>query len=241
MAAQSLPPIVLLTRPEAQSARFAEALHARMPGLGIVCSPLLSPRFMPVTLPAERFAALILTSQTGAQAAGRLRAALPDRAYCVGASTAQTAQEAGFAALSAEGDAEALLALILAQPMAPLLHLRGREARGDLARRLSAQGLPTQELVVYAQEECPLTAEARTLLQGDRPVLAPVFSPRSAQILRAACAEAGARAPLTLIAMSPAVAEAAGTLAARVEVSPLPTGDSMLECVVRHWGAGLGA
>lgn len=241
MAAQCFAPFVLLTRPGPQSDRFAASLRARAPGMAIVTSPLMAPRFLAPDLPQGPWQAVILTSETGALAAGRCKPDLPDLAFCVGPRTAKVAARQGFAALSADGDAEALLALILSQPQAPLLHLRGREARGDLARRLSAHGRPTAETVVYAQEEQALTPQARTLLAGRDPVLCPVFSPRAAQILRAACLRDHLGAPITLVAMSAAVAAAAGDLPVRCVIAPQPTGESMLETLLAEWVAGQNA
>ncbi len=240
MAAQSFAPVVLLTRPAAQSARFAASLLDRLPGLRIVTSPLIAPRFLTPDLPEGRFAAIILTSETGAMAAARLPG-LPRLAYCVGDRTAEVARAFGFTSLSAGGDAESLLALILSAPRAPLLHLRGREARGDLMQRLTLSGIATQEAVVYAQEEQSLSGEAVALLQGQTPVIAPVFSPRSAEILCGEGVRHHATTPLTLIAMSAAVAVAAGPLGAAIHIAPQPTGESMLETTLKSLVAGQGA
>lgn len=210
MAAQSRLPAILLTRPPEQSARFAQALLADHPGLRVVISPLLMPRLLSPALPAVNFSAVLLTSETAAEAARRIAAEgvpLPKAAFCVGARTARTAQAAGFDATSADGDAEALLALILARkPAPPLLYLHGRETRGDLAERLNSAGIETVSAIAYEQNLHPLTPEAQALLRSDQPVLAPVFSPRSAQALADECARIGASAPLTIAAISAAAA-----------------------------------
>lgn len=215
-------PLILLTRPEPQSQRFAADL-----GLACLVSPLMAPRFMAPLIPPHR--ALILTSETGALAA---RGLAPCRAYCVGARTAATARALGFDAISADGDAEALIALILCDPVTPLLHLRGREARGDIADRLLAAGLPALEAVAYAQEEQPLTPQAQEALQGQALVIAPLFSPRSAELLAAEAARVQASAPIKVIAMSQAVAEAARALDPDPVIAARPDGDSMLEAVL---------
>lgn len=239
MAAQCFaPPIVLLTRPAAQSASFAQGLGA---GVRVVISPLMAPIFLTVDLPPGPLAGVIVTSQTGAEAAGRLRARLPGLAWCVGDKTADAARAQGFTVRSANGDAEALHDLILLQTTGPLLHLRGREARGDLARRLSASGVPTAERVVYAQEAQPLTDEAVALLTGPAPVIAPLFSPRSAEILGAECQRIKASAPLTLIAMSEAVAQAARFCATPPQIAHHPNAESMTLAVLAHLVAAQGA
>ena len=232
MPAQSLAPTVLLTRPAAQSASFAQSLQARVEGLRVVVSPLMVTVFHTVTLPKEPLQGVILTSQTGAEAAGRLRTQLPDLAYCVGDRTAQVAREAGFRVQSAQGDAEALLALILREKPQALIHLRGREARGDLAQRLSAAGVFTQERVVYAQDAQPLSDDAVAVLSGKAPVLVPLFSPRSAEILGAAWQGLTTHAPLVVVAISQAVAEAAAFCPTKPVLSAHPDAPSMLDAVL---------
>lgn len=232
MARQSRAPAILLTRPEAQSARLAESLRARHPGLTIVISPLLVPRFLRPEIPAGA-QTLILTSETGAQAARQIAAlqgGLPKQAFCVGDRTAQVAREAGFEATSAEGDAQALLALIQAQnPTPPLLHLHGRETRGDLAKRLNSAGIETFSVLAYEQNLQPLTPEAVALLQGSAPVIAPIFSPRSGHALAVEYRRISGTAPLFPIAISPA---AAGAFQGHdVTISTRPDGEAMLVAI----------
>lgn len=233
MAAQSRAgalPAVLLTRPQAQGDRLAGQLRARLgPGLRIVTSPLMAPVFPDVALPPGDWAGYVLTSETGVQALRRL--GLPLRpAWCVGDRTAQAAREAGLPATSAAGDAAALVAAILAAgPQGPLLHLRGREARGQIAARLTAAGQPAAEALVYAQEPRPLSAAAADLLAGAAPVAIPVFSPRTAALLAADPAARGGRAPLWLAAISPAAAEPLAALRPdRLKIALRPDAASML-------------
>ncbi len=209
MATQSRAPVILLTRPAAGSARFAATLRARFPDLPIITSPLLAPRFLSPNLPARDWAALIFTSETAVQAAQRIAAEgtiLPHRAFCVGDQTARAARAAGFDATSAAGDAQALLPLIQSRPMpGPLLHLHGADTRGDIANRLCAAGIDTVSAVAYAQDLQQLSETAAALLTSGSPVLAPVFSPRTAQALAQECHRIGAVLPV-IVAISPAAA-----------------------------------
>ncbi|MDZ7905509.1 MAG: hypothetical protein U5N55_06855 [Cypionkella sp.] len=59
-----------------------------------------------------------------------------------------------------------------------------------------------QRLPVYTQDVIDLTAQARELLAATNPIILPVFSPRSAQVLSHQVQ--GARAPLWLAAISDA-------------------------------------
>ncbi len=229
MAAQSHLPPFLLTRPAAQSARFAQALQGRFgDNLRIEISPLITPRFLDPELPSGN-RALIFTSQTGVEAYARLPGRKGLKAYCVGQRTADRALEAGLRAISADGDADALVALILSGgETGSLLHLRGQDSRGDVAERLTAAGCPTEAVIVYAQELQPLSDAALVLLKGLGPVIAPVFSPRTASLLAAARPELP-RAPLWLAAFS-----AAGISLLtddRLVIAARPDADSMLDAV----------
>ena len=225
---------VLLTRPAPQAARFAAELENRFgTGLLPLISPMMAAEFLGPEWPDLPYSTLILTSETGAEAAARLRGqarALPAKAICVGDRTAETARGLGFDARSAKGDAEALIALILeSDDPGPFLHLRGREARGDIAPRLAAKGRPAHAAIVYAQVAQPLSAAAQALLSGEDPVIIPLFSPRSAAIL----ADFGPfAAPLRVAALSPAVAEKAALLApARLAVADSPDSAGMLAAI----------
>jgi uroporphyrinogen-III synthase len=195
-----------------------------------IISPVMVITTLTPALPASDWCGLILTSEHGAQAVARLGlpAGLP--VFCVGAQTAAAAIRAGLAAQVAGADADALVARLLElRPPGPLLHLRGEHARGDIATRLTAAGLPTKEAVVYRQAALPLTAPARALLSADTAVVLPLFSPRSAEIL---AAQGPFAARLHAVAMSPAVARAAGTLGCTTLVTAsAPDGPAMCHAV----------
>lgn len=196
MAAQ--PPLpVLLTRPRAQSERFAKDLPA---SLAPVISPLLE--IVPLTeFPAAPpGVTLIFTSGNGVQAYAARFPGDGRQVLCVGDRTAALAREAGFDAISAGGDADAVVEL--AQDMRdPLLHVRGVHVTGDVAARLRALGKDVDELVAYDQMTLPLSQDARSTLNG--PCLVPLFSPRTAELFAKACPSAG---KAQIVAMSPSVA-----------------------------------
>ena len=241
MAAQSRPPhrapAILLTRPIAQSLRFAQTLRDRFGSeLSIVISPLMETRFLEPALPVQPWEALILTSETAAKFMQRISAQnkwMPERAFCVGDRTALVAAEAGLKTMSAQGDANALYDLILAQKvMGPLLHLRGEESRGDLAKRLVSAGLETFEAVIYRQIPQPMTVEAITLLTGKDPVLVPLFSPRSAELFDDEFRRIGGQAFVIVAALSRAVAMAfSGNL---VNVATQPDAAAVVEILAKH-------
>lgn len=203
---------LLICRPQDQAEAFAAALEAALPGR---FAPVIAPLTGIVPVPAEidlsDARALLFTSANGVAA---FAAASPVRdlpALCVGEMTARAAREAGFEALAAEGDVERLAALVLAQPPGPgvHVHVRGRQAAGDLTGRLLAAGVPARGLEIYRQVSLPMPAPAAALLaEGRIPVVA-AFSPRSAlRFARAACAAGWPLGGVTLVSLS-AAADAA--------------------------------
>ena len=215
MPADMTPQQVLITRPEPGASELARAL-----GGGIV-SPVMRVAPRELALP-EGLAGLVLTSANGVRALGGRG---PRLAWCVGDRTAAEAEAAGYEAHSAGGDSDALVALIAAHGAGPLLHVRGAHARGDVAARLTAAGVPCAEAVAYDQPFVPLTAEAEAALAGTAPLLVPLYSPRAAA--RLAVLARNAAAPLHVVAMSPAVARAARPLGP-ARVAERPDADAML-------------
>lgn len=239
MARQSRSPTILLTRPMAQSQRFAAALAA-ITRLPVVISPLMETRYLPATVPPGDFSAVVLTSESGARAAGGVLGRLPHRAWCVGDRTAAVAREMGFSATSANGDAEKLIARIRqGRESGPLLHLRGTNSRGNVAKTLTMGGIETEELIVYDQAERPFSPEARLLLNGDSSIVMPLFSPRTARIF---ARQGLARPGLWVAALSPAVAqEITGLATAGLEIADQPDAEGMLLAVQRLIAAACGA
>lgn len=206
-------PVLLLTRPLADSRRFA----AMLPEWRAAISPVL--RIVAVDhdgAALRRAPGLVFTSAHAVPAAGPGRGRL---ALCVGGHTAQAARKAGFDVRTGNGFAEGLLPLIEAADV-PLIHPHGRH----LARELPVPGM-----VVYDQQAVPLGREARALLAGSAPVVLPLFSPRSARLV--AEAARGAGAPLWPVAISRAALAAWDGPAARCRVAASPDAAAMAAAV----------
>lgn len=204
-------PALLLTRPKADVAAFLTALRGMVdPGI-VVTSPVL--RIVPTgpTRDMTGVDAVIFTSSNGVRAYD----GPTDRpAFCVGRKTTEAARAKGFAAEFSGACAEALIATLTdLRPPGHLLHLRGTHARGEIADRLTRAGLQASEAVIYDQQAMPLSDEARALLNGARPVILPLFSPRSAEIV---AEQADNAAPLWVVAISTATAQSAAKLAPQV-------------------------
>lgn len=227
---------LLLTRPTAQGADFAADLTRRFgDSIHVIKTPLLAPRFYAPVLPDGPFSALILSSQTGAVAyakLGKKTQALPRDVFCVGQQTARHARAHGLHPVLTAPDAATLIAQITAHaPQGRLLHLRGRDARGDVKKRLIFAGIDTEEAVIYAQLQQPLGSEATAVLLAKDPVIVPLFSPRTAEIFTGEVVRVAAVSPLFLAVLSGAVALEATTLDAQIKIATSPDAQAMLETV----------
>ena len=230
MARQSRPVPVLITRPEGPAQAFAAQLIARFgQQVSPVIAPLMAVQHLAPPLPPGQFSGVIFTSAAGVAASRHLT--LPRLAWCVGQATAGQAADAGFLTRSARGNADALVAAILADPPpGKLLHLHGEETRGEVAERLTSAGLETVSLTVYRQVAQPLPEAGRRLLQGPGPVILPLFSPRSAALFARAAPD---RHPnLHLVTISAAVDEAARAIPHQsLHTAARPDAPAMLDAI----------
>ncbi len=225
-------PILLLTRPEAASRQFLTALEdAGLSGFRTIVSPLIGIEVTGPLPDLEGVGGAIFTSANGVRAYEKLGGPVLPLCFTVGDATAEAARKAGFAPKSAGGDAAALVGLIIKEaPGVPLVHFRGTHARGAVAERLRGAGLSAREAVIYDQPAQELSAGAKAALQGDAPVIVPLFSPRSA-----AQFAGGARggAPLIVAAMSRDVAAAREALyVTRLEILAQPDAIGMRRAVI---------
>lgn len=176
-------PLCLLTRPLAQSQAFA----AEIPTVECLIAPILRIAALPFD-PAVLDGApgLIFTSANAVPFAGPGRGR---RALVVGPQTAEAARAAGFQVEEGPGDAEGMMPLLAGR--ADWLHLHGRHR---------ARVLPVRGFAVYDQLAELLPPPALAALAGARPLILPLFSPRSAALLSDAAQ--GARAPIAVVAIS---------------------------------------
>lgn len=219
----STAPLLLLTRPQSQSEAFLARCEAR---LGRTISNVITP-VMEIQalggnwdLSAET---LVITSSNGVRLLGER---LNGRSVAtVGEATAERARRFGARAECLGRTAEAFLEKsALLKP--PVLVCRGRHARRDLASDLAARGIPARALTLYDQVERRLTASEQSLLKGKTPLIAPLFSPRSASLLSAY----EISAPITPVALSPAVAEAWRGPGA-MKTAEVPTAEAICDLV----------
>ena len=226
-----------MTRPRAASDRFVAQLPNRVRSrVTVLISPLLEIRPLAVPVDTRNVAGLIFTSANGVNAAAAqgVKQGLP--AWCVGSATTRMAKAAGWTAQMMGATAEELVASLLRlQPLSPLLHLRGEYSCGNIAERLTGSGLSTREQPIYQQRLLPLSGETLLAAEGDRPVIAPLFSPRTARHFAEVWAGS---APLWLVAISEPTAEPLKSLTFElIRVVSQPTPDKMQKAVnklVKH-------
>ncbi|GAA4227769.1 uroporphyrinogen-III synthase [Sagittula marina] len=222
-------PVVLMTRPRADSEDFIAGLKQRELHFNTVISPLMRIVFTDDPIDIDGVRGLIFTSSNGVAAwtARGLRANLPT--YVVGPSTALAARSIGLnPEIMAQNAVSLVDELRKEDVQGPLLHLSGRHTRGDVAGQLTAMGVETRRAVLYDQPPMPLTSEARAVLHGTVPVIVPVFSPRTAQLLT----EERPKAPLLVAAMSEAVAFNLASLhIVSLKVAARPDSGAMLNAV----------
>lgn len=213
-------PLLLLTRPAEETARTAAA--ADEAGFDTLAAPLLEIVPLPFAVPPGPFDALLFTSARTpghvAEAASQLLA-LPVGA--VGARTAEAAEAAGFrVGAVGESDGTAILAAMTANGARRVLHLAG-EATAPLA---VPSGVELVRVPAYAAvRAAALAPEAVTALRIGAVFATLLFSARTARHFRKlaeeACLPIG---QLRIVALSPAVAEAAGPGWAAVAVAEQP-------------------
>ena len=219
-------PTLLLTRPAPQSQSFLDALTTalgRQPKA--VISPVLRIEPRGFADPGD-VQAFVFTSANGVVAFAEQHAPADRLAFCVGDTTAAIARNAGFEAVSAHGDVQALERLLISRTKpgkGPIVHISGEASTGALVQTLVALGHEASRIVGYSQIPQSLSGAAIDTLQTG-PTVAPVFSPRSGRILQG---ELRSRKimDLTLVAISKAAAK---PLSGQVVVATEPTRAAMI-------------
>lgn len=171
-------PLLLLTRPRAQSEAFAQRCRMDCPPHRTLIAPLTE--IAPVAFDPSVFAGAGAVVLTSPNAVAAVRASgLP--AWCVGPGTAAAARAAGMAVRESGGDAAHLLDdLRRAGPGIRLVHAHGRHLARDLVAALAPEGFDISGAIVYEARAVPWSAAVMPALEQASLILAPLFSPRAA-------------------------------------------------------------
>src|SRR5882724_9060296 len=192
---------LLVTRPEPDAARSADALRAR--GHQVLVAPLLQTQSIAADFGGP-FAAVLMTSANAARAltahprAAELTA-LP--VLTVGARSAEVARAGGFSDVTSAEGALADLVRLAAQRFseARLLYLAGEDRAGDLAGGLSAHGIAVETAVIYRAVACE-TLPGEIVNAIDRLDGVLHYSRRSAETLLRLAQRAGLHAAVLSLA-----------------------------------------
>jgi uroporphyrinogen-III synthase len=227
---------LLVTRPEPDATETATRLRAM--GHDVIVRPMLEVAFNP---PPAGLApdSLVLTSRN----AVRALAAWPDAArwhglpaFAVGGETGALLREHGYRDVrAADGDAEALIALIESHAPAALgtiLYPAPRDQAADLAGRLGASGYGVERFEAYRAEPARELGEELThALRDGRLDGALFFSERTAATFIALVAKAGlteSLGRLAFYALSLRTAAPLRNLAGELHVAEKPDSASLL-------------
>lgn len=199
----------------------ATVARAKALGLDARPMPLFAARAVEWAVPAGDFGALLLTSAQAVRLAGPGLAALAGTpTYAVGAATAAAAEAAGLdIAMIGPGDAQSLIDIMASQKVEPILWLCGRDRSAFDAGGMALAALPVYEVEPVA----PPPGWAATIAA---PAVLLAHSARGAE--RVAGLVGTARGHLSLVAISGAVAEAAGGGWAEIAIAVQPDDASML-------------
>jgi len=186
---------LVVTRPQADGERTAEALRAR--GHEVLLAPLMRIEAVDADL-SGTWGAVIITSANAASAVADNRALaalckLP--AFAVGRRSAEAARQAGFADVkSAGGDVRDLVRLIgeqRADAAAPLLYLAGEDRAADLIGELTARGIAAEMRILYRAVGTPFPPSLVAALRAGEVDAVLHFSKRSAENYLVGAAQAG--------------------------------------------------
>lgn len=197
--------MILLTRPQSGSERFCAILRKQIPEAEILISPLIDIKYVCPSPHLSNYGGVIFTSVHGVGLFKNYDVPKNMPCFAVGPRTAQAASDAGFLVNASDGDAVALVKMILSYPyLGKLLHIRGEHSRGEVAKYLSQNGHPCEDMVVYSQTAKPLISRVIEAVQGGEPLILPLFSPRTASLLLKQITPAPGS---HIVAMSKSVAE----------------------------------
>jgi len=225
-------PRILVTRSEPGASETAKRLIAAG------YTPIVEPVFTiePIAVAIPDFDALAFTSANGVREFAKLTSRRDCPVFCIGARTAETARDAGYAHVSsADGDVEALGVLVedYLPKSSHLLHAGNEEARGDLTGRLRAAGFAAEFIAIF--RGVPALAPGpmlRAHMAGGAAFDAVlVHSPRGATILAGFLV--GSHAALNVAAISGAAVAPLAAIAGRTEIAAHPDEQSLLSALAR--------
>lgn len=177
---------ILITRSSEQSRRFSERLVKEFNNkLDISISPILEIKPLHPNIEFDTFDGIIFTSENAIKVFKKIDISSDKQIFCVGRQTEKLAEKIGLKVSHTEKDTVDLIKLLLKIKIKTrLLYLCGKNISVDLSSVFSSNDFVTIcSKAIYDQIPLKLTPNAINILSQKKPILVPIFSERSGQIL----------------------------------------------------------
>ena len=221
--------ILLLTRPLGGNERFCLKIKHLLYSCEILDNPIQKIDFLPSLSKVNKNSVLIFTSANGLRAAKKHNL-INKKCFVVGANTKKIAVSFGYDVLGFSKDQENLLKLIKSKkPTESMVHIRGKHTVGNLCDALKRNQFSCLDIIGYNQEPLKIKKQNLQKIHSGRPVILPIFSSRSAELLQSNLDLTG----FNVIAISEAVAKTlTGTELGELVISKKPDLNSMQEATL---------
>ena len=221
--------ILLLTRPLGGNERFCLKIKHLLYSCEILDNPIQKIDFLPSLSKVNKNSVLIFTSANGLRAAKKHNL-INKKCFVVGANTKKIAVSFGYDVLGVSKDQENLLKLIKSKkPTESMVHIRGKHTVGNLCDALKRNQFSCLDIIGYNQEPLKIKKQNLQKIHSGRPVVLPIFSSRSAELLQSNLDLTG----FNVIAISEAVAKiVTGVELGELVISKKPDLNSMQEATL---------
>ena len=221
--------ILLLTRPLGGNERFCLKIKHLLYSCEILDNPIQKIDFLPSLSKVNKKSVLIFTSANGLRAAKKHNL-INKKCFVVGANTKKIAVSFGYDVLGFSKDQENLLKLIKSKkPTESMVHIRGKHTVGNLCDALKRNQFSCLDIIGYNQEPLKIKKQNLQKIHSGRPVILPIFSSRSAELLQSNLDLTG----FNVIAISEAVAKIiTGVELGELVISKKPDLNSMQEATL---------
>ena len=221
--------ILLLTRPLGGNERFCLKIKHLLYSCEILDNPIQKIDFLPRLSKVNKNSVLIFTSANGLRAAKKHNL-INKKCFVVGANTKKIAVSFGYDVLGFSKDQENLLKLIKSKkPTESMVHIRGKHTVGNLCDALKRNQFSCLDIIGYNQEPLKIKKQNLQKIHSGRPVILPIFSSRSAELLQSNLDLTG----FNVIAISEAVAKViTGVELGELVISKKPDLSSMQEATL---------
>ena len=176
--------LLLLTRPLDGNERFCSNIKHLLNRCEILDNPIQKIEFLPAADEVKKKSILIFTSINGLRSAEKYNL-INKKCFVVGENTKRVATSLGYEVLGFASNQENLLKLIKSnKPSENMVHIRGKHTVGNLCDSLKRSAVSCMDIVGYNQK--PLKIKKKTLqkIQSGKPVILPIFSSRTAELLK---------------------------------------------------------